>query len=424
MRKFKSRLIVFVLLAALVVSVAPLSAQDEEVTLSFWFEGDAPASIELFERVIDKFEEDHPGVTVEITPYGFDDFLRVMPLALDGGEGPDVAYVPWGLQALGRYALAGHTVELTDIAAENGWLDNYEMSDITLTNGLTPGEIHGIPFENVTIGVFYNKEIFEELGLEVPETLEEFESIMETIKETGMTPVSVGGRDGWPLAHVWLQLVHTAMPIQAITDIEDNDPEARLDTPEFLAATEKTLEWAEAGYLDPNLLSTDFVDANNLFINGEVAMNIGGTWVMSDFAELPEFEVGFFPTPQLNPDLEWHAGGKNPYNNLMINSASEHQDLAIELVDYLLSEEAQTAFWDAGHITAYQFEETPPASTPLLADVADANSYTGFGYNIGITCSDVGLATWRTLQELVGGDISPEELIAENQRVYDEDCQG
>ena len=159
---------------------APLGAQDE-VTLTFWFEGDAPAAVALFQEVADDFAAERPGVNVEITSFGFDDFLRVMPLALDGGEGPDVAYVPWGLQALGRYALAGHAVELTELAAENGWLDRYEMSDIELTNGLTPGQIFGIPFENVTIGVFYNKEIFAEHGLELPETLADFEAIMQAL---------------------------------------------------------------------------------------------------------------------------------------------------------------------------------------------------------------------------------------------------
>ena len=413
----------FVLLGLLVLllAVAPLGAQDE-VTLTFWFEGDAPAAVALFQEVADDFAAAHPGVNVEITSFGFDDFLRVMFLALDGGEGPDVAYVPWGLQALGRYALAGHAVELTELAAEKGWLDRYAMSDIELTNGLTPGQIYGIPFENVTIGVFYNKVLFAEHGLELPETLADFEAIMQALLDAGITPVSVGGRDSWPLAHVWLQLVHTAMPIEVITGIESNDPAYSLDTPEFLAATQKTLEWAQAGYLDPNMLSTGFVDANNLFINGDVAMNIGGTWVMNDFAMLPEFEVGFFPTPQLDPDLPWHAGGKNPYNNLMINSATDHMDLAIEFVSYMLSEEAQTKFWNAGNITAYQFDEMPPPSTPLLADVAAANSYTGFGYNIGVTCSALNQATWRTLQELVGGDITPEALIATNQQVYEEDC--
>ena len=131
-------------LIAMVFCVAPFSAQDD-VTLTFWFEGDAPATVELFQAAADHFAAERPGVTVEITSYGFDDFLRVTPLAFDGGEGPDVAYVPWGLQALGRYALAGHAVELTDLATELGWLDRYEMSDIRLTNGLTPDQIYGIP---------------------------------------------------------------------------------------------------------------------------------------------------------------------------------------------------------------------------------------------------------------------------------------
>lgn len=414
--------LLFVLVTVLaLLSVGLVSAQDE-VTLTFWFEGESVANVELFGQVMDRFEELNPGVTVEITPYPFDDFLRVTPLALDSGEGPDVLYSPWGLQALGRYALAGQIINLDDIAAERGWFDHYDINEVYVTNDMTPGEIFGVPFETTTIGVYYNKEIFAELGIELPETFEDFENILATLKEAGITPVSVGGLDGWPLAHVWLQLLHVNMPIEVIAGIELNDPEQRLDSPEFLEATEKLLEWVDLGYLDPNLLSTNFVDANNLFINGDVAINIGGTWVMNDFATLPEFEVGFFPTPQMNPDLEWHAGGKNPYNHLSINAASEHQELAIDLVDFMLGEEAQTMIWNAGIITAYQFDEAPEPVTPLQGDVYQANLKTGLGYNIGITCSELNNATWRTLQELVGGEITPAELVAENQQVYEEDC--
>jgi raffinose/stachyose/melibiose transport system substrate-binding protein len=415
------RFVFVLMLVAALLSVGLVSAQ-EEVTLTFWFEGESLANIELFNQVMDRFEELNPGVTVEIASYPFDDFLRVTPLALDSGEGPDVLYTPWGLQALGRYALAGQIINLDEIAAEHGWFDHFDINEVYQTNDMTPGQIFGIPFETTTIGVYYNTEIFAELGLELPETLADFEAIMATIKDAGITPVSVGGLDAWPLAHVWLQLVHTNMPIEIITGIELNDPAQRLDSPEFLAVTQKVKEWYDLGYLDPNLLSTNFVDANNLFINGDVAMNIGGTWVLNDFATMPAFEAGFFPTPQMNPDLPWHAGGKNPYNHLAINAASEHQELAIELLDFLLGEEAQTMFWNAGNLVAYQFEETPPPVTRLQGDAYAANLITGFGYNIGITCSELNVTTWRTLQEMIGGEITPEEVIAENQRVFEEDC--
>ena len=99
------------------------------------------------------------------------------------------------------------------------------MSDIELTNGLTPGQIYGIPFENVTIGVFYNKEIFTELGLELPATLEEFRGgYAGSFSTLELRLFRSARRDSWPLAHVWLQLVHTAMPIEVITGIENNDP--------------------------------------------------------------------------------------------------------------------------------------------------------------------------------------------------------
>jgi raffinose/stachyose/melibiose transport system substrate-binding protein len=199
------RLVLVLIIVAALLSVSLVSAQ-EEVTLTFWFEGESVANVELFSQVMDRFEELHPGVTVEITPYPFDDFLRVTPLALDSGEGPDVMYSPWGLQALGRYALAGQIINLDDIAAEHGWFDNYDISEVYVTNDMTPGQIFGIPFETTTIGVYYNKEIFAELGIELPETFEDFENILATLKEAGIMPVSVGALDGWPLAHVRLQI--------------------------------------------------------------------------------------------------------------------------------------------------------------------------------------------------------------------------
>ena len=57
-----------------ILYVAPLAAQDD-VTLTFWFEGDAPAAVALFQEVADDFAAERPGVNVEITSFGFDDFL-------------------------------------------------------------------------------------------------------------------------------------------------------------------------------------------------------------------------------------------------------------------------------------------------------------------------------------------------------------
>lgn len=410
-----------IFMLVLLLSIGTVSAQDE-VTLTFWFEGENPASVELFGQILDRFEELNPGVTIDFTSYPFTDFLRVMPLALDGGEGPDVAYIPWGIQALGSYALAGHLVELTDIGAERGWFDNFDIEESFYTNDQTPEQVFGIPFEITTIGVFYNTEMFDELGVEIPETFEEFESALATIKDAGITPITVGSQDAWPLSHVWLQNAHTVVPIDNIAGIEQNDPDARLDTAEWLIATEKLVEWTEAGYLDPNMLSTNYSDSNNLFINGDAAMSMTGTWALSDFVSLPEFEAGFFPTPQMDPELPWHVGGKNPYNNLVVNATSEHQELALDLVDFLLSEEAQTMFWDAGLLVTYQFDEAPEPVNRLQSEVYEANTYTGIGYHLGITCSDLGVESWRLLQELVGGQISSEDFLAEHQRVYEEDC--
>lgn len=48
---------------------------------------------------------------------------------------------------------------------------------------------------------FYNKDIFNELGLEVPETWDQFIEVLDKIKASGMDPIAEGNQDKWPSAH-------------------------------------------------------------------------------------------------------------------------------------------------------------------------------------------------------------------------------
>ena len=88
-----------------------------------------------------------------------------MKLALDSGTGPDVAYVSPGAGA-GHvsYAQAGHLVELTDIAQERGWDQRHPMDSLMYWQKELGGPIWGVPFDITNVGVFYNKDLFAELG--------------------------------------------------------------------------------------------------------------------------------------------------------------------------------------------------------------------------------------------------------------------
>ncbi len=389
---------------------------DEPVTLTFWWEGAAVGNLEVFQKSFDRFIEMHPNVTIETVAIPFEDMLRTFPLALDAGTGPDISMSLPLESTTYPAAQAGHLLELTAIGEERGWWDKYDMKAIEFDNRALDG-IYGVPYEWTAVGVFYNTEVFSDLGLEPPDTLEEFEAIMETIKQAGITPVSVGGKDGWPLVHVWQQLVFTNVEYDTLRALEDRDPTQSYENEGLIEAANKVVEWFEAGYLDPNLLSTGFTDANDLFINGGTAMNIGGTWVQQDFRNAP-FEVRFFPVPPMRTDIPLHLGGFNPANDIVIVKESPNVDWAIELMDFLLSEENMTLWWENGFLVPYTFDEIPPGKDQLQADLYTTMQANGPGHFITVAAPETNQLIWANMQEIVAQTKSPEEAFAEVQELY------
>ncbi len=389
---------------------------DEPVTLTFWWEGAAVGNLEVFQKSFDRFMEMHPNVTIETVAIPCEDMLRTFPLALDAGTGPDISMSLPLESTTYPAAQAGHLLELTAIGEERGWWDKYDMKAIEFDNRALDG-IYGVPYEWTAVGVFYNTEVFSDLGLEPPDTLEEFEAIMETIKQAGITPVSVGGKDGWPLVHVWQQLVFTNVEYDTLRALEDRDPTQSYENEGLIEAANKVVEWFEAGYLDPNLLSTGFTDANDLFINGGTAMNIGGTWVQQDFRNAP-FEVRFFPVPPMRTDIPLHLGGFNPANDIVIVKESPNVDWAIELMDFLLSEENMTLWWENGFLVPYTFDEIPPGKDQLQADLYTTMQANGPGHFITVAAPETNQLIWANMQEIVAQTKSPEEAFAEVQELY------
>ncbi len=389
---------------------------DEPVTLTFWWEGAAVGNLEVFQKSFDKFTEMHPNVTIEVVAIPFEDMLRTFPLALEAGTGPDISMSLPLESTTYPAAKAGHLLDLTEIGQERGWWDKYDMKAIEFDNRALDG-IYGVPYEWTAVGVYYNTEIFDELGLERPTTLEEFEALMETLKQAGVTPISVGGKDGWPLVHVWQALVFTNVDYKILRALEDRDTSYSYEDPGMIEAAYRVIDWFDAGYLDPNLLSTGFTDANDLFINGQVAMNIGGTWVQQDFRNAP-FEVRFFPVPPMRTDIEPHLGGFNPGNDIVIIKDSPNVDWAIELMDYLLSEENMQMWWENGFLVPYLFDELPPGKDKLQEDIYTTMLANGPGHFITVSMPETNQLIWANMQEIVAKTKTPEEAFAEVQEMF------
>lgn len=419
----------------LATAAAPAAAQD--VQTSGWESlGDVTlrlagekASETTLTALAAQFMEAYPNVTVELELKDWDSFMGTVLNIADSNDAPDIIFGNQGYTVDGPLVEAGLILPLDAYYDAYGWNDWYgdgAKAQFRFTeDGMDfgAGNLYGIAESADFVGVYYNVDKLAALGLEVPTTFAEFEAALATIKDAGITPIATGGGDAWPLAHVWEQLIHGNVPFEQLTALEvDLDPTARYDSPEMIAATAKLLEWYEKGYFNEGMLGTSYLDANNLFINEQAAINIGGTWAQPEFATQPEFEARFFPMPQMNPELEWHAGGKTPGDVLVVTSYAEDQAAALGLLDYLLGEENARRLWDAGKFVTYRFDEVPPPVTQLQADIYDAMQRTGPGYYMGVSCAEVNRGNWAALQGMIAGDTDPAGTMAVTQGIYENDC--
>jgi raffinose/stachyose/melibiose transport system substrate-binding protein len=396
---------------------APTDAPVAPVTLKFWVNTSTPDDPAIWTAAVARYEAKNPHVTIELTPLLFEDFLRNMPLALDAGTAPDIASSPTLAHAQDRYVKAGKLLDLTEIAASRGWTQNIDEELIAFNNPTVTPRIFGVPWAVSTVGVFYNKTMFDSLGLTVPTTMQEFVDVMAALATDDIIPVSVGARDGWPLAHLWYQLIHTSTPYDHLTKLTEIDRSAAYNIPSLVQSAQTVADWYQAGYLDRNMLTTNFQDASAAFVAGRAAMTVTGAWQLSDFSTAPEFEARFFPMPQVDPTLPWHVGGQAPFDDLII-PLGPNQDAAVEFMDYLLSEENMTMFWNDGQIVPFKFATPPPPPTQLQGDFYAAIQRTLPGYFMDPYNAKVGDTIYASLQDLVSGNISAQEAMDKVQAVY------
>lgn len=161
------------------------------------------------------------------------------------------------------------------------------------------GNVYSIPRYYSCYGIIYNREIFEQAGLEEPETYGEFLEVCESLKEKGITPLTVGAADLWHLDHWCRELFHKdvleqnpdwiAMRNKGSVHWTDSDPVRMLTEFEALF---------RSGYVDSEYDVISDADTIEQLTEGKAAMLCSGTWMFSQIMKVsPQFEIGWFFLP-------------------------------------------------------------------------------------------------------------------------------
>ncbi len=253
---------------------------------------------DLLDAINKKFEEKYPNITIENEMAPSDQFDTVIKTKLASGDIPDIFGIRPGTSSKSLVD-AGYLMDLSN----EPWVSHIQPAlKPSLTYG---GKVYGIPLENNFIATVYNKKMFDELGLKIPTTWNEFTAVCDTLKKAGKIPMALGLKT--PYVN---QLVPYTL---AATIVNKADPElnnkitegkAKFAGSAWKTVMDQVLEMKSKGYFNADAMGSTYDQAVQLFTTGKAAMITNGNWVLGSIvAANPNMQLGVMPIPATNnPD--------------------------------------------------------------------------------------------------------------------------
>mgnify|MGYP000094199366 CR=1 FL=1 len=418
--RHKRQILFMLVLSVALLSVQTVLAQDEPITLTYWETfGSQDGGVQA--QIIAEFEASHPNVQIVQEFVPFEEMSVKLPPALQSGTGPDIIYADVAPQFLGSYVQAGHILPLSDAAEQFGW--DERVFDWAQRRATYDGELFAIGHEMEVLTLMYNQKIFDELGLEVPTTLEELETTMAAIRDqSDYVPMMLATGPGpWNGFHMMHALAYAMMDVSQVANTTPQGDGSYAD-PNWLQVFEKYQEWVNAGYFPAEANSIDWEGHWSLFCAGQVAMLAQGTWLFlplseceAENPELFDFSVAPFPSAEGRPYQSYVGIGSAWYLNAALEEDPARKQAALEFLDALISpENAVRWVQEAQLFPAVPFDassvELTEQQQAALAIVEQAGAEGGGPVPVGFNNSPEELEVWRNVvQGLVAGSLTPEQ---------------
>ncbi|MCL2164060.1 MAG: extracellular solute-binding protein [Oscillospiraceae bacterium] len=280
-------------------------------------------------KIIEMFENENPNIRVHMEILPEDQYYTTLQARVMAGEGLDVFMVNPG----SRFATFLRADAFMDLTGQP-FLD--ELSPVYLSSGQANGKQYIIPLSKSFVGFFYNKTVFSDLGLTVPETWDDFLAVCEAIKQSGMDVVSTGMADSFTSTWPWIESL-----VQYTDDLDLYPKLARGDmkfTDEVFYNTLAPLqEMATKGYWQSNASGTKYDTSITLFATGRAAMHNNGTWAIGAIRQAnPDLDFSIFVPPFPNGQ---HVAGVAPAQAPCVFSKTKNVDESLKFMSYIFSKD-------------------------------------------------------------------------------------
>lgn len=331
----KSKLISTMLATTLIAGTA--AAQDVTLTIESWRNDDLAI---WQEQIIPAFEAAHPGIKLNFTPSAPAEYNAVLNSKLDAGSAGDIITCRPFDASLALYE-AGHLADISNLdgmasfsdVAKSGWSTDDASVQFC------------VPMASVIHGFIYNKDAFAELGLEEPATEAEFFAALDAIKEDGTyIPMAMGTNDQWEAATMGYNNIGPNYWKGEEGRLALLAGEQSLTDEGWVAPYRQLARWGE--YLGDGFEAQTYPDSQNIFTLGRAAVYPTGSWEISGFNGLADFEMGAFYPPVQNAGDTCYISDHTDIG-IGMNAASPNKEAAETFLNWVGSSEFATIFANA-----------------------------------------------------------------------------
>jgi len=348
-------------------STGSAASSGDKIALSFWSLNTRQPAIEA---VIREFNEVNSDIVVTASFYDTDGIKDACKIAASSGTLPSM-WFNWGGSLGGFYSDNGLTYDLTNYAKEHNWDNIFTAGVLDLVT--RDGKVTGYPTSFNALAPYYRVDIFQQLGLSIPTTLEEFEAVCAELKANGITPITTAGQYGWHL----MRFVELLIEHYAGAELHDamNEFRESYDNPAVTQAFIKYKEFVDLGYFPEGFLTASPEDTRLAMFTGTAAMDIQGPWydsfILQDGQDMSRFGVFAFP-----------SGGSNRLSAfaemVQFNANLTEAELAasVEFIDFYYSDEMVNKYIEYYNLPLPKVGQPMPEgmpNVPVMLNLANNN---------------------------------------------------
>lgn len=381
-------------------------AVEEPVKITIWCHWvDEPSLQKAVEMMLADYEAEHPNVDIEIEYSQKADFLSAAIAAFTVGEGgPDLFYIDRETEQTYTIVDAGWVAPLDDVI---DWDQMLPAAKTASSWENAQGETHtwyGI-MEVYPNLILYNPEIFEELGIEVPDnyqfTTEEFYNVAKTCREGGYDPFAQGSGDRkYPGLYMYQYALISNLGMDGYISLWDG--ETSWEEPEVREAIEWVQSLVEIPALPATYSTMSLAESFQYFHTQHKACMFNvGSWYTGRTFKPPEeggqpldFRNGFLRSPAFPDGKGTNEGMMDPGAGFAVWKQGPNREVAEDIVGFMLQEKYGT-LWvvETGGIPAMKYDPAAIAEDDphkWYFDAFDA-SYATYDWkiNLSVPCPDL-----------------------------------